>query len=455
MNKEARKENKLTLQNLLGKNEENSEKIINSPILINVDKKFVNLENDLNLILSKTFENVHSTFEGNVDYSCEIVTDYKSRVTNGPFVIIGRNQNGKITISSSNYLSKLDYLEHDFFAFLGSCYISAMVLKNVASSLPINVANSIILDVEKILPDNIDNINIGKAYLAGAGAIGNSFLYGLKYFNISGELSISDPDYVSGSNLNRCLFFDEEDAKKNKAEILAEKAQHHFKNLNLIGLDNRLQDIPDKSDGPWLKKLIVAVDSRRARRSLQYEIPFEVFDASTTGVEEIVVHYHKRPLNENACMGCVYVKENQENAHEKHIAETFGVSLDKVKMQFIDKKTAEEIGQKFSISSNEIEGLPYDTLFKQLCGEGNLMTSETKQVLAPLAFVSALAGAFLTLLIVDKHQQQKDSFNYWRLSPWSNMNFKLKQTLPTNLECEFCNDKSYSSIANEIWNSSF
>lgn len=54
----------------------------------------------------------------------------------------------------------------------------------------------------------------------------------------------------------------------------------------------RLQDVPAKQGGgAWLKRLIVGVDSPRARRNLQTEVPGEVYDASTTGISEVVVHF--------------------------------------------------------------------------------------------------------------------------------------------------------------------
>ncbi|MDZ7650297.1 MAG: ThiF family adenylyltransferase [Cytophagales bacterium] len=302
------------------------------------------------------------------------------------------------------------------------------------------------LDIDTVVKDKSifeKKINIGKAYLAGAGAIGNSFLYALSTFHVEGELKVVDPDFVSAGNLNRCLLFEDGDIEKNKTDVLVQKMQPYLKDLKLIPLTQTLAKIPDNVGGAWLDKLIVGVDSRRARRNLQGEIPREVFDSSTTGISEIVIHHHKRPLK-GACLGCVYVKEKQEEAHETHIAEALGVSLNKVKQQFIDEEAAELIALKYQINKCDILGVPYDTLFKQLCGEGKLMTAQNNQVLAPLAFVSALAGAFLALMLVEKHLKISD-YNYWRLTPWANLNLRLQQnkepipavnSVTTRLLCE-------------------
>ena len=63
-----------------------------------------------------------------------------------------------------------------------------------------------------------------------------------------------------------------------------------------------------------------------------------------------------------------------------------GVSLEQVKQQFIGPAAASTICKKYQLSEDTLVGLAYDTLFKQLCGEGKLQTAEDKQVLAPLVY---------------------------------------------------------------------
>ena len=157
----------------------------------------------------------------------------------------------------------------------------------------------------------------------------------------------------------------------------------------------------------------------------------------------------------SSCQPCafgkyVYFKEKQEEAHEIHVAEALGISLNQVRQQFIDEAAAEMIVKKYTVDRNSIIGLPFDTLFKQLCGEGKLMTSESNQVLAPLAFVSALAGAFLALMFVERHLISSD-YNYWRISPWANLNFRLQQKLGTHPDCKSCNSESYVKVAKSLW----
>lgn len=58
--------------------------------------------------------------------------------------------------------------------------------------------------------------------IAGAGAIGNELAKNLAMLGI-GRQVIIDYDRVEESNLNRAIFFREEDIGRNKAEVLAER----------------------------------------------------------------------------------------------------------------------------------------------------------------------------------------------------------------------------------------
>ncbi|MEX2231642.1 MAG: ThiF family adenylyltransferase [Cyclobacteriaceae bacterium] len=398
MNVDAKKENKLTLKNILGLEEEIAERILGSAILISGSDLYPKLAEFLRVILERTFEKVHLYPESGEKYDCEVILDINIKRTIGPYVYVGQTNDNRIVISKRNSQPKLSSLLHPFLYFLTSCYVSGIVLNSITKlSIPIAPEDEIILDIDKITenPKVFDSeIDIGKTHLAGAGAIGNAFVYALSTFQVKGELIITDPDFVSGGNLNRCLLFDDEDISKKKANALCLRAYPLFKKLKLTPIPEELSRFPDRNEGEGLKKLVVAVDSRRTRRNLQREIPGEVYDASTTGIIEIVVHHHKRPLI-GACLGCIYLKETVEDAHEKHVAETLGVSLEQVNQQFIDAVAASAISKKYQLGEETLVGLAYDTLFKQLCGESKLQTAEAKQVLAPLAFVSALAGAYL------------------------------------------------------------
>lgn len=291
-------------------------------------------------------------------------------------------------------------------------------------------------------------------FLAGAGAIGNGFIWALTNFNVSGAITIVDPDSVSNGNLNRCVLFGGRDIGRPKAAQLCARAGGLFPGLKLVPSVTSLQDLSKGSTDPrWLRRLIVAVDSPRVRRHLQAELPREVFDASTTGAREFVIHHNLQPT-ETACMACIYHEAPDELAREKHIADALGVSLADVQEHYISASAAERIHALLgSVPVEQLKGQAYDSLFKALCSEATLRTAEDRQVLAPFAFVSVLAGLYLAVEVVRRNVlgTAASTYNYWRLSPWHAPVADLKQLRPRNAQCELCGQPALLRAVVDLW----
>jgi len=222
--------------------------------------------------------------------------------------------------------------------------------------------------------------------------------------------------------------------------------------LKLIPRDVDLATaVKDLGDLARIERLIVAVDSRRARRSLQKELPREVFDASTTGIAEVVLSFNLLPF-QDACMACVYKQESGELAHEAHVAELLGVSVEDVRLGYITEVAACQICRKYEkLDPRTVLGLAYDSLFKALCSEGQLKTAEDRQVLAPFAFVSALSGVLLVLELAIRLGNAGKRFNYWRVSPWSAPVHELQQRRPALSGCEVCGKTAFRNAARALW----
>lgn len=338
-----------------------------------------------------------------------------------------------------------------------ACYICAAVMQRVfKDGLPFHVPDPLIISFEQLGIDQrtfSSVVELGQAYLVGAGAIGNGFLWAARHLDIRGQLDIVDDDSVSSGNLNRQVWFNIADIGQSKVERLAHNAQRYFPHLKLVPRKNRLQELEEKSGEPWLKRALIAVDSRRARREIQKEFPGEVFDASTTDIQEVVVHYHKQPT-ETACLSCIYEADRVETSREAHIAEHFGVSIEEVRKERISEDSATRISERFpKVDRSSIVGLAYDTLFKQLCGQGELKTLEGRRVVAPFAFVSVLAGVLMALELVRRLDSGNSTrnYNYWRVSPWHPPLLRRQILRPKQPNCEFCSDPILSRVNAALW----
>lgn len=348
---------------------------------------------------------------------------------------------------------------HSALSVVAACYGAAVAVhRAVGEGIPNPPPEHLEIRYDEILSDlSVLNeaVDIGETHLAGAGAIGNGFLWAARHVDLRGELSVCDDDVVSSGNLQRQVWFGEGDIDDPKASTLCEKAQPHIPRCRLKPEPMRLQDLPNRS-GAWLKRLIVAVDSRRARRELQNELAAEVFDASTTDIREVVIHYN-RAGSDLACMGCLYKADEKEASQDQIIAEHLGVSVDEVKTSRVSPAAAAAIAQKHPhLDPATIEGEAFDSLYKTLCAIGKLHASVGKQVVAPFAFVSVLAGTLLLFEVMTRLARPGlVQSNEWHVSPWREPFSRGRLTRLRFNACECCGDsvraRAMRGLRTRLW----
>ncbi len=455
---EAQRENATTLASAIGFSLTEAAEALDLEIAITVDSTdpiAQRIAGEVSDLLTRTVQRV-STVELEGSVSAELVIGSAVPRTPGGHIflhvtndcaIIGRN------VDASGACAHIP-------AILGltiACYASAVVLNRALdNALPFNPPEPLVLSFNQLGIDwssALKPIDLGQAYLAGAGAIGNGFLWAARHLNLCGQLDIVDDDCVSSGNLHRQVWFNANDITLPKVDQLAKRCQHHFPWLTLVPRRCRLQGLPEKSSDAWLQRLIVAVDSRRARRGLQNEFPREVFDASTTDIREVVIHHNIQPTT-RACLSCIYEPDNEEFSQEKHIAEHFGISVEDVRTERISSPAARTIVKRFpELVETDLVGTAYDTLFKSLCGEGKLRTLAGKTVIAPFAFVSVLAGTLLALEIVRRLGTGNNDreFNYWRVSPWHPPYSRRRIIRLSQPGCTFCGNSTLKKVNDELW----
>lgn len=455
---EAHQENAATLAAILGLTSESAAKKLDLTITVTADSNCLTAQNivqEVAELLSRTVRHV-STSEPDAGSVAELVIGSSKPRTNGTKIYLNIIADHAVISTTPSDQVCCESIP-PILALLTACYASAATLYHATGGiLPFEMQDPFTIRFEELginTKSLAQQIVIGHAYLAGAGAIGNGFFWAARNLNFSGRLEIVDDDCVSPGNLNRQIWFNQNDIGKAKVNQLQANAQPFFPSLEIIPRLCRLQNLPEKYDGPWLRRLIVAVDSRRARRELQNEFPGEVFDASTTDIREIVLHHHRQPTK-HACLSCIYEPDNEEFSREHHIAEHLGVTIDEVRTERISHAAALVIVTRFqNLLASKIEGMAYDSFFKTLCAEGELSRTVDKRTVAPFAFVSVLAGTFLALEIVRRLGDETNArnFNYWRLSPWFPPIGRRRILRPKQPSCTFCGKPIMSKVNTTLW----
>jgi molybdopterin/thiamine biosynthesis adenylyltransferase len=93
---------------------------------------------------------------------------------------------------------------------------------------------------------DLEKVQNTKVLVVGCGAIGNETVKNLILAGFK-KITLVDMDRVVRSNLNRCVFFDDEDAerKRLKAKTVVEKARKLEKDLEIEYRSEMIQDLPD------------------------------------------------------------------------------------------------------------------------------------------------------------------------------------------------------------------
>lgn len=457
LNPDARQENIRSLMQAAGIPEEEAAKRLEQTILITWNKSdpvSSQLVEEIIPLLERTLRTVKDISEPTLITAELVVGQIKPR-TNHHYVFVYLLSD-RLIVSDKPLDHKTIPPRSSLMTLIAACYATGAIIHRVIGVKRSNPPprNHEILFEDFINPD-IDltiPLNIEESYLAGAGAIGSGFLWAIRHVPLIGRLFVTDDDVISPGNLQRQIWFDNDDLGKKKAIVLCEKAKAFLPECQLIPSATRLQDHPNRSDGAWLKRLIVAVDSRRARRALQNELPGEVFDASTTDSQEIVLHYNKQPT-EFACLGCVYSEDQEEITREQIIADHLGIDPNLMREERISKEIADKICIKHpQLQASDIMGLAFDTLYKQLCSSGQLPSISGKQVIAPFAFISVLSGTLLLLqLIQHLSQKQYIAFNDWRINPWRPPVPEMKRLRPRHPSCQICGRNKILRLNEKLW----
>ena len=243
-------------------------------------------------------------------------------------------------------------------------------------------------------------VRAGEIVLAGAGAVGSSFLYAARETGVlDATIRVVDADVVDETNLNRCPGFFEHDVGRAKAEASESMSRG---SLRVAGSVSRFSEYCDGRSG--LDAVVSAVDNNDARFDVQFDLPRVVFHGATGGA---VAAVSVIKMLENACLCCIF---DRRRSREEEIASETGIPLDAVRKAiaeggpFTDEHLAHVEGRRGGAWAGlrRRVGQKFESVYaSEICGRLPVSDSGSGDS-ASVPFVSFFAGLALVGEVV-KH----------------------------------------------------
>lgn len=194
---------------------------------------------------------------------------------------------------------------------------------------------------------DMEKIQRAKVLVIGAGATGNEVL---KNLVLSGykNITIVDMDHVVRSNLNRCIFFSEEDAvnRRFKAEAVAQRIQETNDNVKIDFYTKRIENLPETFI-PSFDIALGCLDNIAARlyvNAICYHHKIPYVDSGTDGlIGKVQVVLPPK----TACIECALNK-----THAKILEKRF--SCTDINITFFEPKLAAEITTTSVVSAIQV-----------------------------------------------------------------------------------------------------
>src|ERR1700728_3418992 len=190
----AHQENAKALAALLGIDEADAALQLKLRIAVNFDATtFVSrtLGEHVIALLSRTVEYAGVPSEGQFDV--EIIIGPREPAVLAKLRVYAGQAAAIFVVDSGECLGSCDPATPPPFLVIEACRISAAAIRAaVGTSLPVGASGPIKLDWRDLLGPHGDSLaaplDVGEAYLAGAGAVGHGFIYTLRYFDVRGRL---------------------------------------------------------------------------------------------------------------------------------------------------------------------------------------------------------------------------------------------------------------------------
>lgn len=255
--------------------------------------------------------------------------------------------------------------------------------------------------------------DIGRVQLAGAGAIGNGFLWALaNAADIRGRLHVIDPEALELSNLQRYVMALRKQVGTAKVRLAARV---------LAGTGVTVRPFKETwreyaARGEPLGHVAVALDTVRDRVQLQASLPARISNAWTqTG--DLGVSRHGFG-DDAACLACLYLPTGPRRNDDEIVAGELGLGCDPAQLMRVrnmlhqaipvDEGFIREVAAATGVDPERLmpfSGLPLRSFrSRAVCGNALLRAPDGggADTEVPLAFQSALAGIMLAADLVGR-----------------------------------------------------
>lgn len=362
---------------------------------------------------------------------------------------------------------------------LSAIYIASLCVGEVFKLLvkdytPVEIKDDFIYDfithgkanqpiTNPLLPLHFDlNLN-----LIGCGAIGQAIAFALDQFELSGKITLIDPDIIDESNKQRYLLAFNENIGMSKTEFLSRYLINNKNSLlNTLEFMHPYEVSITIYDSLFsMEDTFVSVDNKRTRVNIQASLPKNIWNIWTDTAQGILrygIGKHEF-LNEYQCLACAYYPEGEIPNQMELNAAVLGISQEEIreKLQRNDLITEidlEYLMRNYTIPSDQLNrvkmlvGQPFSNIFHGECGIYNFRLLE-KHESTPATHVSVMAGVYSVVqFILNKigieNGHLVESVAEFNAFVYPNEDCLIKKKRHPNC---ICNDPIYQEVFKNKW----
>lgn len=326
-----------------------------------------------------------------------------------------------IYIGSDGWIAKLSRhnpvgskpSNNPFGAGIAACLAAANIFRHVFTNAALDDSINIsVLDLNpqalEPLNPKLDQVDLGKVFLVGAGAIGNGFIWALsRYPALTGQLNVIDHDNVDLFNIQRYVLTERKHEGVSKVEIAKNNFVRH-PGIQVTPIHKKWEGfVSSLSEDEWIfERVVSALDTPDDRINLQASLPRWIVNA-WTGKGDAGVSQHD--FAKHACLACLYIPTHEALNEDQLIAHALGFPQDRATLMEIrtkletnvlnDRSFLERISAAKSVPIEKL--LPYGgqtlrSLYSHGVCSGAVMElangSATARAEVPMPFQSAFAG---------------------------------------------------------------